>query len=149
VAGDDQVPAWPRGEIAGNRRFQIQARPHSSILAGLDSNRKHFFAEDSAGCVVAQTADVLASETPQIRPSGRPPLRRRQEGLNGTEEDLAGHLLVRRGEPTGEGPRGLEGTNGGRSDGATQGAFLSPGGATVQRQRDAAPCGPACSDSDA
>jgi hypothetical protein len=44
-------------------------------------------------------------------------------------------------------PRGLGGSNGG-SEGVTQGAFVSPGGAPVQRQRDAAPCGPACSDVD-
>jgi hypothetical protein len=52
TAGNDQVPAWPRGQIAGNGRFQIQARLHSPILAGLDSNRQHFFAADSTGCVV-------------------------------------------------------------------------------------------------
>jgi len=34
----------PRGQIAGSGCFQIQARLHFPILAGLDYNRKHLFA---------------------------------------------------------------------------------------------------------
>jgi hypothetical protein len=37
VAGDYQIPAWPRGQVARNSRLQVQSRLHLLILTGLKS----------------------------------------------------------------------------------------------------------------